>query len=67
MQLEDDLILDETPNSTIYEDVNIQQENLQQKGIPKNYFSNKEDERKEIDEVLDIIYALFTKIKLKRI
>lgn len=63
-QLEDDLVLDENPNLTICEDVGIQQENLRQKSIPKNYF-NKADERQEIDKVLDVIYALFTKIKLK--
>lgn len=45
--------------------MDIQKENLQKKSIPKNYFKNKADERKEIDKVLDVIYALFTKIKLK--
>lgn len=46
MQLKDHLIFAETPNSIICEDVDIQQEYLQQKSIPKNYFSNKVDERK---------------------
>lgn len=47
--------------------MDIQKENLQQKSIPKNYFNNKAYERQEIDNVLDVIYALFTKIKLKMI
>lgn len=44
-QFEDDLVMDETPNLTTCEDVDIQQKNLQQKSIPKNYFNNKADER----------------------
>src|SRR3954470_1606395 len=44
-KLEDDRVLDETTNlTTICEDVVIQQENLQQKSTPKNYFYNKADE-----------------------
>lgn len=46
MQLGDNLVLDETPNSIICEYLNIQQENVQQKSIPKKYFTNKTDERK---------------------
>src|SRR3954468_3047567 len=66
-KLEDDRVLDKTTNLTICEDVDIPQENLQQKSIPKNYFYNKSDERQEIDKVLEDIYALFNKIKPKRI
>src|SRR3954464_2019139 len=66
-KFEDDRVLDETTNLTICEDVVIQQENPQQKSIPKNYFYNKADERQEIDQVLEDIYFLFNKIKLKRI
>src|SRR3954468_6171533 len=50
-KLEDDRVWDETINLTIYEDVDIQQENIQQKSILKNYFYNKVDERQEIDKV----------------
>ena len=66
-KLKDDIVLDETKYLTICEDGDIQQENLQHKSIPKNYFHNKADERQEINKVLDIIYALFNKIKLKMI
>lgn len=45
MQSEDILVLDEAPNAKISLDVDIQQENLQQKHAPKEYFSNKENER----------------------
>ena len=64
-KLEDDRVLDETTNLPICEDVDIQPENLQQKSLPKNYFHNKAYERQEIDKVLDVIYTLFNKIKLK--
>lgn len=57
MQIEDDLVLDETSNSIIDLDVDIQHEHIQQKHIPKSYFINKEDGREEIDKVLDVIYA----------
>ena len=64
-KLKDDIVLDESENITIYEDVDIQKQNLQRKCIPKNYFNSKADERQEINKVLDVIYALFTIIKLK--
>ena len=66
-QLEDDLVLDETTNLTFFEDVDIQPENLQQQSLSGNYFHNKENDRQEIDRVLDDIYALFNIIKLKMI
>ena len=66
-KLEDNLVLDETTNFTICEDVDIQPENFQQKSLPKNYFHNKADDRQEIDKVLGVIYTLFNKIKLKMI
>ena len=66
-QLEDDLVLDETTNLTFFEDVDIQPENLQQQSLPGNYFHNKENDKQEIDRVLDDIYAMFNIIKLKMI
>ena len=46
MQSENDLVLNEASNSTFCLDVDIQQENIQQKHDPKEYFSNKVDEIK---------------------
>lgn len=67
IQIEDDLVLDEALNSIICLDVDIQQENLQQKHVPRSYFNNKVDGREEIDKVFDVIYALFVTIELKKI
>lgn len=47
--------------------MDIQQENLQQNHVLKEYFSNKENGREENDEVLDVVYTLFTTIKLRKI
>lgn len=62
---EDDLILDEASNSIIL-DVDIQQENIQKKYVPRSYFNNNVDGREEIDKVLDVIYVLFSIIKTIR-
>ena len=62
MVSKDDIVFD----SIVCLNADIQQENIQKKS-PKSYCSNKEDGREEIDIVLDVIYALFVTITLKKI
>lgn len=65
MQYENCIALDETPNSIIYLNVDIQQQDIQQKNIPNS--NNKAYKKGEIEKVLDKIYALFDIINLKGI
>lgn len=67
IQSGDDIVLDEAKNEIICLDIDIQQENLQRKHVHKEYFSKKVDERKNNNELLDVIYVVFATIKLKKI